>query len=191
MLYDPWGAEMAIVANKWQEYLFGKTRTFKSIVYYAAEDTTDTLGLVRHSDVLVEGIGLQSRGWGDTFSLIWLKGAVINGILYGDTTNVTSISENQFLIPQKTEIINNYPNPFNNSTKITIHIGVISFLDIKIFDVTGKEVKRFKRKKYIPGSYELTWNGKNNFGKEVSSGLYFWNFESKNYFESKKILLLK
>ncbi len=69
----------------------------------------------------------------------------------------------------------NYPNPFNPSTTIRIEIFVPGSLRINICDLNGKTVKQLQQFYGSPGYYEWIWDGHNNEGKQVASGLYFLN----------------
>jgi hypothetical protein len=184
-------AEMSIIRYQWIEYFWGKNRTFKSIFYYLAQDTTDTLGLVRYEDILIEGIGLYRRGGGDTFSLISLKGAVINGIQYGDTTNITSIDEYES-IPVKVQNIKNSPNPFNHFTKIIFQLEKASSVSIFIFDANGGLIKTlFNNKYFVLGLHETYWSGLNSNNESVASGIYYLKIETDHYINFHKMTFLK
>ncbi len=80
----------------------------------------------------------------------------------------------------------NYPNPFNPMTKIKFEIKSSKFVSIKIYDILGKEVTTLINKEFEPGIYEETWDAKN-----FSSGIYFYQFKTVNFVETKKIILLK
>jgi hypothetical protein len=184
-------AEMSIIRYQWIEYFWGKNRTFKSIFYYLAQDTTDTLGLVRYEDILIEGIGLYRRGGGDTFSLISLKGAVINGIQYGDTTNITSIDEYES-IPVRVQNIKNSPNPFNHFTKIIFQLEKASSVSIFIFDANGRLIKTlFNNKYFVLGLHETYWSGLNSNNESVASGIYYIKIETDHYINFHKMTFLK
>ncbi len=92
--------------------------------------------------------------------------------------------------PSKFKLEQNFPNPFNPSTTINYDFQIASYENAKltIFNVLGEKVKEFElnQKK---GS--VVWSGKNEFGKEVASGAYFYKIEAENFLETKKMLLLK
>ena len=62
---------------------------------------------------------------------------------------------------------------------------------IKIYDVSGQLVKEINKEHNQAGEYEVNWDGKNNFGQQVSSGTYFYQLRVGNYSEAKKMILLK
>ena len=90
------------------------------------------------------------------------------------------------------ELLQNYPNPFNPSTVIEYDIFKSADVTIKIYDNLGKEIFSLLNNIYQnPGTYTLNWNGKDNKGRSVPSGLYYYKLESGNKSVTKKMILLK
>jgi glycosidase len=85
----------------------------------------------------------------------------------------------------------NYPNPFNPSTEIKFHIARQSFVSLKIYDLLGREIETLVSEELDNGVYIVDWNGDNNFGEKVSSGIYFYRIEAGSFINSMKMLLLK
>ena len=85
---------------------------------------------------------------------------------------------------------NNYPNPFNPSTKIRYSIPQISKVVIKVFDVLGNEIETLVNEEKPAGTYELTWYAESAAGG-LPSGVYFYQLRTNEYVETKKMLLLK
>ena len=85
----------------------------------------------------------------------------------------------------------NYPNPFNPSTEIKFHIAQQSFVTLKIYDLLGREIETLVSEELDNGVYIVDWNGDNNFGEKVSSGIYFYRIEAGSFINSMKMLLLK
>jgi hypothetical protein len=98
-------------------------------------------------------------------------------------------------IPQNYMLHDNFPNPFNASTSIRIDIPDNSLADesiaLSIYTILGKKVNDLYRGPLSPGSYRLLWNGKNEAGSDMASGLYILVFQSRSYFSSKKMMLLR
>jgi hypothetical protein len=80
----------------------------------------------------------------------------------------------------------NYPNPFNPSTTISFDLPTKSYVSLKVFDVMGREVATIASEELSAGTYTRQWNASN-----MSSGIYFYRLQAGNYFESKKLILLK
>ena len=86
----------------------------------------------------------------------------------------------------------NFPNPFNNNTQINFYLPKPEKIALTIYDITGKEVIRLiKDKMYAPGEHVIKWNGLNKYGKEVSSGFYFYVLQAGEQREVRKMLLIK
>lgn len=104
------------------------------------------------------------------------------------TTSVAVISN---IIPDKFEVSQNYPNPFNPSTKFRIALPEGQNVKIIIYDIQGKQVAELVNNYQAAGTYEVTWNGKNDNEEIFASGVYLYKIEAGNYSVSKKMILLK
>ncbi|KAA3598006.1 MAG: T9SS C-terminal target domain-containing protein [Calditrichaeota bacterium] len=106
---------------------------------------------------------------------------------YHDLPN--SIEENSST-PKNFKLSQNFPNPFNPTTSINYEFETpnYEFGALTIFNVLGEEVKSFKLSEK---SGTVVWDGKNNFGKKVSSGVYLYQLKFGNQSQTKKMLLLK
>ncbi|AFH50099.1 Hypothetical protein IALB_2396 [Ignavibacterium album JCM 16511] len=103
----------------------------------------------------------------------------------------TSVAEITNIIPDKFEVSQNYPNPFNPSTKFRYALPEGRNVKIIVYDIQGRQVAELVNNYQAPGTYEVTWNGKNDNGEIVSSGVYFYKIEAGNYSVSKKMIMLK
>lgn len=189
----PW----AIVDSIWQDELFGTTTTFKKIDFYSFIDTasTDTtFGIQLEVDILAEGFGIIYRGSGELPYVISLKGAVIDGVTYGDTT-VVGISEFERVplkIPEQIQLNQNYPNPFNLQTTISFALKYPNKITVMIYDITGKEVKKLiDNQLFYAGLHKIRWNGKTEEGGDAASGFYIYQISTKTQSISQKMLLIK
>ena len=84
----------------------------------------------------------------------------------------------------------NFPNPFNPSTKIRYSVPQLSKVIIKVFDVLGREVETLVNEEKSAGTYELEWNTESAAGG-LSSGVYIYQIRAGSFVESKKMILLK
>jgi len=122
---------------------------------------------------------------------------VINNLLLliGDLTTGTSVNGSK-IIPNNIVLHQNYPNPFNPSTTITFTIPInekreTSNVRLIIYDVLGREVKTLFNDYKQPGTHEISWNGKNDDGNSVPSGMYVFQIKSNGAQLSRKMLMLK
>lgn len=102
-----------------------------------------------------------------------------------------NISKPVAQLPHSLEVRQNYPNPFNNSTTIQYEIPQKVNAEIIIFNVLGQKVKSLINKVHDPGYYKIEWDGKNNLGRIVSSGVYFIVLKTQRKAQIRKMLLLK
>lgn len=85
----------------------------------------------------------------------------------------------------------NYPNPFNSSTMIEFSLVKTSFVELKIYNLSGQEVVTLINEKLSRGDYRTIWDGTDKFGNCVSSAIYLYTIKIGNYFKSHKMTFLK
>ncbi len=102
------------------------------------------------------------------------------------TLDPTSLHNDDFEIPGTFELFQNYPNPFNPVTVIKYQVADISHVQIKVFDLLGREVKLLINEEKLPGSYQVIFNA-----GELTSGIYFYRMISKEFSSIKKMILIK
>jgi len=94
----------------------------------------------------------------------------------------------------------NYPNPFNPSTNIRFRlpagasqagIAGFGFVELKIYDVSGREVATLMSENLAPGEYNLQWNGRDAFGNQLTSGVYFYRLTAGAFTQTRKMILMK
>ena len=93
--------------------------------------------------------------------------------------------------PTSFKLEQNYPNPFNPSTTIRFSLPRHEFVSLKIYDILGQEVKTLLSGEKNVGTYSVKWNGDDNCGNKISSGVYFYRIKAGNYINVKKMVLLK
>ena len=101
------------------------------------------------------------------------------------STEISNIQPNSFKVGDA------FPNPFNNSIGVQINIRELEPIDIIIVNVMGKVVYNEKIIPLSKGVHSFTWNGKNFYGQDLPSGIYFLQFNSLNFQSNKKISYLK
>lgn len=88
--------------------------------------------------------------------------------------------------PETYQLMQNYPNPFNPVTTIEYRIPEAGFVQVKIYDILGREVKSLVNIDQSPGSYKVLFNA-----SDLSSGVYFYQIKAGNFLETKKMILMK
>ncbi|MGH2575973.1 MAG: FG-GAP-like repeat-containing protein [Ignavibacteria bacterium] len=105
-----------------------------------------------------------------------------NAFIIGNLVGVEKNNE----IPKQFVLYQNYPNPFNAISKIKYQISKSSNVRLKIYDITGNEVRLLIDGFQIPGIYEEDFNG-----DDLSSGVYFYSLKADDYIDVKKMVLVK
>ena len=85
----------------------------------------------------------------------------------------------------------NYPNPFNPDTNIEFYLAEATFVTIEVYNIKGQRVRTLVNDNYHSGDHRIVWNGTNDRGQTVGSGIYFYNMTTGNYTETKKMVLMK
>ena len=99
-------------------------------------------------------------------------------------------------IPTETELLRNYPNPFNPETWIPYRLAEDAFVTLTIYSQTGHLVRTLDVGHRIASAYEsrskaIYWDGRNGFGERVTSGIYFYTLTAGDYSATRKMLILK
>jgi subtilisin family serine protease len=101
-------------------------------------------------------------------------------------TTITSIKDNSNPVPYKFELSQNYPNPFNPSTIIKYSIAKENHVELKIYDMLGKEIRTLVNEEKVPGNYSINFNAGN-----LPSGVYLYKITAGNFTSTKKLVLIK
>jgi flagellar hook assembly protein FlgD len=103
----------------------------------------------------------------------------------------TGIEDSEIGIATNYQLEQNYPNPFNPSTSIEYYIPSTSDVKVEIYNLLGSKITSLFEGKQSAGSHTLTWNGKDQSGNPVASGIYFYKLSTPNFSETKKMMLMK
>ena len=98
--------------------------------------------------------------------------------------------------PRETELLANYPNPFNPETWIPYRLAEDAVVTLTIYDLSGRLVRTLEVGHRIASVYEnrskaIYWDGRNEVGEQVASGVYFYNLSTGNYSATRKMLVVK
>ncbi len=107
------------------------------------------------------------------------------------TTDIEQEEPLAYTIPKDYNIMQNYPNPFNPDTYITFELPKYDKINLSIYNLSGQLVRILCDDNYKAGRYTLHWNGKDNQGNKLSSGIYIYRLSTVDYKESRKMILLK
>ena len=113
---------------------------------------------------------------------------ILFGLFY---PNSELSSDKQISIPLQFNLNQNFPNPFNPFTTISYDLPIQTIVDLSIFDLSGRKLVTLVNRKQAPGKKSFTWNGLNDQGEEVGSGVYIYRVTTNQTTQSKKMLLIK
>ena len=104
---------------------------------------------------------------------------------------VTSVAEIDTRVPKEFQLFQNYPNPFNPSTIIRYALPEARAVEIIVYDLAGRKITELANNRQSPGTYEIEWNGKNDEGASVASGVYLARIKAGEFAQTVKMMLLK
>ena len=129
---------------------------------------------------------------------LWLSHAQQLGLTDATTLRGIRFLEQllAILIPKATVLLPNYPNPFNPETWIPYRLAQDAFVTLTIYDQTGQVVRTLDVGHRVAAFYEsrsqaIHWDGRNKFGEQVASGIYFYNLIAGDFSATRKMLILK
>jgi hypothetical protein len=107
------------------------------------------------------------------------------------TNYLTSVETRTSAVPAEFMLDQNYPNPFNPTTMISYRLASSSVVSLKIYDLLGQQVATLASGLRQPGAYSVQWDGRNDRGEQVSSGVYFYKLASGTSVVTRKMMLTK
>ena len=131
-------------------------------------------------------------------------GGIIRGWAVSSTGGIaaayfttTDVKDAEAGLPTSFALDQNYPNPFNPTTTIRYAVPSPSKVTLKIYNMLGQEISTLVDDVRETGFYKLEWNGRNQHGNQVATGIYFYRIDAKpadgsaTFTSLKKMLLLK
>jgi hypothetical protein len=116
-----------------------------------------------------------------------LMEAVVEWLGNDVNDNITDSGE----LPKAYNLAQNFPNPFNPSTMIMFNMKEKGLVTLKIYNVAGQLVRTLVDDVREAGSYKVPWDGRNNEGISIASGVYFYKMETEKYSKTKKMVMLR
>jgi len=112
-------------------------------------------------------------------------------LVSNENHKLVDVKYTEGMLPNTFSLKQNYPNPFNPVTNIDIEIGFSDIVSLKIYDIKGREINTLYEGNIVSGKHSFVWNGRDNYGKLVSSGVYFYTLSNGSMIKTQKMLLLK
>ncbi len=154
--------------------------------FYMTEDMGESWEQISVPDDLLTNT-LQGMDWvNETTGFIVGQDGIIIGVEI-----VTSIDDPKSIRPVSVKLYPNYPNPFNPTTTIEYELELAGSVELVIYDIQGRKVRTLVNSSQRAGSHKSTWDGRNEMGARVSSGVYVYSLKVNSMAQTRKMILIK
>jgi hypothetical protein len=99
---------------------------------------------------------------------------------------INAISKQIEIVPVSDHLYQNYPNPFNPATIIGYRLSAVSNVELKVYNILGQEVITLVSERQKAGLHQVEWNG-----DDFSSGIYYYQIKAGDFYQVKKMVLIK
>jgi hypothetical protein len=120
-----------------------------------------------------------------------LYAALANGQVVELPAIPTAIAGEQGIIPREFDLYQNYPNPFNPNTTIRYALKQSTRVTLTVYNLLGQEVRTLVNARQEAGYKTVIWDGLNNQGRKVASGIYLYRLEAGDFVKTRKMVLMK
>ena len=141
---------------------------------------------------------MDHRGFVGCANRMYVVGGMIENQRVSSTVNVfvvdsviTGIIDEITQHPKKFQLFQNYPNPFNPATTIKYDLPQTDHVRVSVFNMLGQKIRTLVDARQSAGSYSIQWDGTDQHGKSVSSGIYFYKFVTGNTRQWRKMILIR
>ena len=128
-------------------------------------------------------IGLQK--------LYWNEKEILENLPQSTVSVLTSADEKSSNLPDSFDLLQNFPNPFNPSTRIEFHMPARDQVSLTVYNVQGQQIRVLKNGDFSAGRHAVQWNGTDSSGREVAAGIYFVRLTSDGRTKIIKMLLTR
>jgi hypothetical protein len=149
-------------------------------------------GAIERSENTILNIPMEFRGQARDVSQVSMDEIALAGA-NGDLVKYiarTSHSEVN-MIPASFALHQNYPNPFNPKTEIRFDLPEEGMVELAIYNLMGQKIRTLTSNHMTPGYHAIVWDGTNDIGSQVATGMYFYSLSSRTFHSTKKMLYLK
>ena len=183
------GSELAKITLRADSSVLGGESSWDVVTY-------DTKAGGGFNNKPVAGVDFDRDGKGEVvlaFQAVDDGGTYIQIMEYSESSVKLSVERELTIItPEDYKLSQNYPNPFNPTTSIQYTLPMRDKITITIYNMLGQEVVRLMDNEEKPaGTYQLTWNGMDKNGAQVSSGMYFYSMRSPHMQKTMRMTFLK
>ncbi len=145
-------------------------------------DEAQSVAIDANQDIIVVGKSFSySSGGSDVY---------LFKVLGNQATDINEFIISDYL-PEGFALSQNYPNPFNMSTVVEYSVPFRTDVSLTIYNVLGQTVSQWSASALPAGNYRYEWDGKNEQGSDIASGIYLYRLQTGAFSQTKKMLLLK
>jgi hypothetical protein len=185
--------------GKWRHIILERNKTNGNFAMVIRNENDQLMFKQVKNDMtapLMAGAALRiGRSWFDVTNQYYVspyRGLIDNVKVFNyPASGITGVSDEPVGLVHEFKLAQNYPNPFNPTTEIEFSIPTFQNVSLVIYDVLGKQVKTLVNEQRHAGEHRVTWNGTNNLGNKVSSGVYFYKLTSGSFTQVRKMMMLK
>ena len=131
-------------------------------------------------------ITFEAVGGADRMSPIELR-----VVRFNEGSVVVKTTSGVYGLPTKFALVQNYPNPFNAITTIEYQLPVEAEVRLEIYNLRGQKMKQLINQRQKPGYYTVKWDGKDETGREVATGIYLYRMQAGKFSQSRRMIMLK
>ncbi|OGU74230.1 MAG: hypothetical protein A2V93_08005 [Ignavibacteria bacterium RBG_16_34_14] len=186
-----------ITTGAWYRVVFKRDSTMASIELFDANnqslEVADTTNLLNMPPIQ-PNVPLRIGNGGNVEGIRGFEGKIDEVKVFNNSEAVNeplSVDDSNTPLPETFTLSQNFPNPFNPSTVIEYTVPKAQRIKIEIYDILGNKVKTLFDEDMYVGKHKVGWNGDNDAGGRVSSGVYFYKLTSKDVVIARKLVFLK
>ncbi len=187
----------SILTDTWYRIVFKRDSTHAVFQLYDANNTLidETINDSTIADYppVPATAPLRIGNGGNLAGARGFSGKIDQVLIYNnfEAENTTGVKDDNTVIPAKFVLFPNYPNPFNPTTTIKFGIPKAGQVELVVYDLLGRKVKTLLNENTHVGYHSVVWDGTNDYGNKVSTGIYFYRLKAGSLQQTQKMILLK
>lgn len=171
-----------------------RAHTMGSAYASFSEDSTGSLEVGKYADLVIWSHDLYTMTGEQTNDLA-AEMTILGGEIVWDAGKnpiiIVSVNDQENRVPIDLQLAQNYPNPFNPGTTIQFQLPAAAEVELKIYNMLGENVRTLLKERYGAGVHSIQWDGCDDSGKSLASGVYWYLVKYQDHVQVRKLLLLK
>jgi hypothetical protein len=183
---------VAVLISKTDAFIWGQDTLKNCYRFKFSFSTKKIFDLLPWEEVFAPNVGLVEKISGYKYR-VWDSYRLIKATIKNVRVSISTKENNNLNFPKRFFLAQNEPNPFRATTLLSYKLMGNSSAEVtaKIYNIMGQEINTLFAGFQRPGSYQIIWNGKNNFGEDVPAGIYLYSLTVDGYRETKKMIFQK